>query len=430
MAEAPAICKACGTPLGHPDEEVNDPEADATPDDPHFEVVRKDGDDKERFRCLDTGQIASPVAPDDDNYEEVYEEHHSSSLDGDGGSPPPTESEENQEGSSGVSPDQVFDFDEEKSQMEILADVVTNPHYELDEAQVREIRSWAQDYEGQMPPNVLEDLLKNMKGVQKQTAQLVRQRYELKLNKWVRKKQQGEQGPPIGVTGGRPMPQSRTGRSSPTPTPSSSPTPTPNPDTSEEKPELDEGTSDTGDGSGRDALDDSSPFNSDLRQERRKRRIERRNEAMDVAVEEMAHEMAPEVARELANNFGTYFGLPAKILEAKAEQDPDWFLEKMDEFEEKLGINMTDILEESDAKKEQRNKQQQQGQAEVDNELDEALEEMNTENPNQTNNRPPNVSEAEHPMKSTPDGGSEPEEQNEAHDEMEDMFSDTFGGEE
>lgn len=435
MADKPTICKACGAELGQPEEEVNDPEADATPDDPHFELVRRD-DGEKRFRCMDTGQMSAPISPDDDGYEEAYQEHH-----GNGGSPSPTESGQNQttneqpSGGASRAGGQIFDFDEEKSQMEILADVVTNPHYELDDAQIREIRSWAQDYEGQMPPNVLEDLLKNMKGVQKQTAQLIRQRYELKLNKWVRKKQQGEQGPPIGVTGGRPMPQSR---SSPTPTPSPSSTPTPSPDKSKEKPEGDESPSRTNDGRSGDGLDETSPFNSDLRQERRKRRIERRNEAMDVAVEEMAHEMAPEVARELANNFGTYFGLPAKILEAKAQQDPDWFLEKMDEMEEKLGISLGDIMEESEAKKERQQKGNQKSQSQVDNELDHALQEMNGEEQTQTEpeqqtqntNTPPDLTKTEHPMKSTPDGGNDMSETDDAHQEMEDMFDETFGGDE
>jgi hypothetical protein len=93
--------------------------------------------------------------------------------------------------------------------MDILQDVISSPHYDLAEPQVQEILGWAEDYNGQMPPDVLEDILKNMSGVAKQRAQLVAKRYSIKLNNWMRKQNSSNEGPPIGALGPSPDPTQR-----------------------------------------------------------------------------------------------------------------------------------------------------------------------------------------------------------------------------
>jgi hypothetical protein len=113
----------------------------------------------------------------------------------------------------------------------------------------------------------------------------------------------------------------------------------------------------------------------------------------------------------LSQNLGTYFGLPAKIIEAKAERDPDWFLEKADEMEEKLGIDMFDLLEESDAKQQSGGKggrtRGSSSQSSVDQELDNVLDEVGQESQPQqqtesTKQEQSDMTNArsDHPMKS------------------------------
>lgn len=248
--------------------------------------------------------------------------------------------------------------------MDLLKEVVTNPHYGLDDEQIQEMASWAQDYDGQLPPDTLEQILKRFKGVQKQTAELMRNRYELKLNKWVQKQQQDDSGPPIGVP--RPSPPSQSGMG-PRPRPTN---PTPNQPNNEQNQNQQEEVS----------LEDNEPEQrvggietGDLRERRRRRRVKRRNDTADIAAQQVAKEVAPEVARELTANFGQYFSLPAKIIEAKIEKDPDWAIEKA----EQLDIDIFEFLEPSDRrKKELEEESQTQSQPEVDNEIDKALAEM------------------------------------------------------
>ena len=384
MSDLPALCNQCGTELREPDKEVAHPDDDNPPDDAHFKVQIRDHDGGERLQCVETGHLAKPVNPSDDDYREVYEEKHDGELPiEEAASVAASDSEQiSERGPTGnQSPDDVFEFEEEKSQIDILAEVVANPHYGLEDPQITEVISWAEDFNGQMPPDVLQDLVSNMKGVQKQTAELIKRRYEIKLNNWFRKQQnQDNDGPPIGVMGG-PRPNQR-GMSSPNPRP----TPTPKPEQPAQEPNV-EGEEpdefDEHDDSGRRV---GGLPNQDIRKERRQRRVKRRNDALDITAEEMANEAAPQIARELSKNFGTYFGLPAKILEAKAERDPDWFLEKADEIEEKLGITLFDILEESETKKQEREQAEQErppDQTEVDNEMDAALEKVRNDSQSQ-----------------------------------------------
>lgn len=392
MSNLPTLCNQCGERLSEPAEEIEHPEDDNPPANAHFRVqIRSDGE--ERLQCKDTGLLAKPIESDEDEYEEVYEEKFEEKPPTEEGSPEPTESKEEKQKSEPKTDQkelkqsgEVYDFEEEKSQIDILGQVVANPHYGLEDPQITEVISWAKDFNGQLPPDILQDLASNMKGVQKQTAKLIRRRYEIKLNNWYRKQQSQEnEGPPIGVMGG-PRPN-QSSSSTPNPPPTSSP----QPEQTNKEPKA-QGES--------DGLENVQPRDKDergeagglpnhgLRKERRQRRLRRRNDALDITAEEMAKEAAPEIARELAQNFGTYFGLPAKVLEAKAERDPDWFLEKADELEEKLGITIFDILEESQAKqeqKEQRMEHSRKDQTEVDEEMDEALQRAKRQSQQETN---------------------------------------------
>lgn len=379
--EPPIICNQCGYILGPKEEEVLDP-GNNEPADPHFKVQQRD-DGEERLQCMDTGRLASPIGHEDDDYAELFHETHGSLPEEVESPSEPEETVENHERvgeesrRSRSDDDSVFDFEEDKDQMQLLAEVVSNPHYDLSDEQIMEVKEWAKDYNGQMPPDALESLVANMSGVQKQTAKLIRKRYELKLNNWFRQQQsEDSRGPPIGAMGGVGAMQ----RSSGAPSPRT--TPTPNVDRTEEKPKTDEEEEVVTRREEEDSREVGGLPNQDLRKERRQRRVKRRNDALDITAEEMAKEAAPEIARELTRNFGTYFGLPAKIIEAKAEQDPDWFIEKADEFEEKLGISIFDILEDSQTKKEREEREggrRRRRQTRVDDEMDQALERVTQE---------------------------------------------------
>lgn len=425
--EIPPVCSACGAELGHPDNEVEHPEDDDPPEDAHFKVQIREQDDGERLQCKETGQLAQVISPDS-------EKHPANEGVPEGGR---DEGQRSQSG--GREEPQVYDLPEEKDQMDILKDVITNPHYQLEDNQIQEVRAWAQDMNGQLPPDTLESMLKNFNGVQKQTAELVRQRYELKLNNWMREQSSRDEGPPIGISSPAPMPSPNQG-GQPRRQRGNQPRPqhaTPTPDTPENSGNQSREEESL---SGQEEQDrDVGGLPGDgIRTRRRARRTKRRNDAADIAAEEMAKKVAPEVAREFTQNFGRYFGLPAKIIEAKVEKDPDWALEKLD----KLGLDLDDILEPSEArKKEMREEEERNRQSKVDHEVDDVLDQVSggtreqpepepqptpNEQPQQDeNNKSPGYEERdERPMSASP------------HDEPpedeggEEMFDDIFSGEE
>lgn len=400
--EPPVICSSCGHVLGPSEEEIAHPDDPDPPDDPHFKVqIRDDGE--ERFQCLDSGRLASPVGPGDDGiggdnltYAEVFEKHHGEKPPGmgepSGGvgqqSPEPNRQDQNREG--------IYDIDEEKTQMDLLEEVITNPRYGLNDEHIQEVRGWAEDMDGRLPPQDLESILKNLKGIAKQTAQLVRQRYSLKLNKWMREQSHTDEGPPIGVTS-QPMPgqrgsQPRGGR--PTPTPSG-----------KQKSKNKKQDKDKSKSEGRPSRGRKTPSSGSLRKKRRRRRVERRQEVMDITAQKVADQAADEIAREIVGNFGTYFGLPAKIIEAKVEKDPDWALEKAEQFD----IDIMELLEPSEQRKKEMEQEGREHQPEVDNEIDDALENIRDNNGQQpeetseTTNTPPLEEQEEDPMSATPE---------------------------
>lgn len=409
----PAVCSGCGEELGDPEDEVDHPEDDSTPDDGHFKVqIRDDGE--ERFQCKENGQLARPIPPDDP-------EHPANDNPPEGEGEPKAQQEisDRQEQEVGG----VYDFPEEKDQIDVLADVVTNPHYGLEEPQIREIKEWAEDYDGQMPPDTLEGIISKFEGVQKQTAGLIRKRYELKLNKWMREQSQAEEGPPIGA-GARP-PAAQMG----TPSPSPPKNPTPSPDkkkgnqSQEEEMPPEPDIQDTG-GESRSA--------SSVREARRWNRTERRNKAMDTAMQTAAQEAADEIARELASNFGGLLSIPQTVLQRKAEKDPDWFLEKA----EQLDIDVMDLMEPSEQRKKEMGDEETNDQPSVDNEVDSALEDLGggsdpvSDEPNETTKSPTSEERDANPMSASPQDGFEMEEEALQDDEDEDAFDEIFGDDE
>lgn len=344
-------CKGCGHALGDPEEDLHDPEGlsdvaqsmGIKPENEDAHLIVRDGEKGWRYYCAELGQVTS-IVEEPPNVTQAKE-----SGEGEGGEP-----KTEPESSAAADPNGVYDLPEEKDPLTVLRDVITKPFIGLNDEQIAEVRDWAMDYGGQLPPDILQDVLENMSGVQKQTAALARQKYEVKLNRWIQDQSQGERGPPIGVSA-QPPPARRsgggggsTGAAGP-----SAPEPQGPPDGGAPPPST----------GGSEA-----PPTDDLVSYRRGRRTKRRNDALDTAAEEAAQQVAREVSGELVKEFGRYFGLPAKVLEAKAERDPDWFFEKL----EKWDINLDAFLEPSDARKEEI-REQARG-PEVDRDVDDALD--------------------------------------------------------
>lgn len=400
--EPPVICSQCGHPLGPSEEEIAHPEDENPPDDPHFKVqIRDDGE--ERLQCIDTGRLASPAGPEDNNiggdnlsYPELFKKHHGELPPGMGEGGGEVGQQSGSGGRQQPTPGGIYDVKEEKDQMDLLRDVITNPRYGLNDEHIQEVQGWAVDMDGRLPPNTLEDILKNLKGVQKQTAKLIRQRYELKLNRWMRDHQSGEEGPPIGVTTG-PMP-AQSG-SSPG---NQGATPTPRGKQKSGNQSQEEQPSDTPD---RQPRGRPSPSPNNLREYRRTRRTQRRQETMDIAAQRVAEQAADEIARELITDFGRYFSLPAKILEAKIEKDPDWALEKAEQFD----IDIMELMEPSEKRKKEKQQQEKRDAPQVDNEVDNALQEVRengqeqSEQTAETPNTPPHEEQDASPMSASPD---------------------------
>lgn len=333
--------------VGDPEEDLHDPdnlmqivEGGVDNEDAHIKVI--DGNRGPRMMCKPSGNLTS-IVEESPNGEGQGED---------------TKEEETQAAKQPSEP--IYDLQEEKSPMDVLAEVVTSPFINLNEDQINEIRDWAEDYNGQIPPDILEDILGNMSGVQKQTAALARQKYEVKLNRWVRDQTQGSDGPPIGISAQPPAPAR--GRSS-----GRQPGGSPPSQQGETEPDGQSSTNRRGgNGTGPTSV-------GDIRDYRQVRRVDRRNDALDTFTKETAHQLAEQMSGELIGNFARYFGLPAKVLEAKAEKDPDWFLEKLEQWD----IDIDEFLEPSEARKEEL--RQDKGPPEADREVDQALTETTSQ---------------------------------------------------
>lgn len=401
--EAPAICAACGQPLGPQEQEIHHPEDDNPPDDPHFTVQIRDSDGAERLQCNNTGQIAAVAGPGQEevgntgkSYAELFQEFHGELPPGVGEPEGDGESESKQPSRESQPSEPIYDVQEQKSQMDLLQEVVTNPRYGLNDEHIQEVRGWASDMDGRLPPATLEDILKNLKGVQKQTASLIRQRYELKLNRWMREQSQNDRGPQIGI--GASVGPRQSGSS----IGSGSPTPTPSPQQNEEnqspsKEELKKGA--------RRDRGRPEPSADNLREYRRLSRTKRRQQFADTATQKIAEEAADEIARQVIPEMGRYLGLPAKIIEAKIEKDPDWALE----VAERLDIDIIDIMEPSEQRKKEMREEEQRTSPQVDSEVDDAMERIRNgdaeqdREPNETTKSPPPQQTNESPMEASPE---------------------------
>lgn len=349
-------CKACGNRVGDPEDDLHDPDnlmeivegGVSNPNDAHLKAA--DGAKGPRLYCRPTGKVTT-IVKEDPNQQ------------GEGGAP-------NESRTRSESEDPVYDVEEEKSQIRLLAETVSNPIYGLNDGQIDEIKEWAEIYDGRLPPDVLEKVVQNFSGVAKQTATLMREKYEAKINRWIREQSSDQGGPPIGVTSQPPRGRrGRSGRGSPRPSPETSP---------------EEGGPETPD-----------EIRRNRRQERRMRAMERRQDALDEATAEAARESIQELTATIRDGRN----LLKTILTAKAEKDPDWFFENFDLLQS-LG-------EPSEARKRELEAMEEGRQ--VDREVDEALQQ---------------VSEGSEPDSTVEDEPLEEEPVMEEPDEFEEVFGD------
>lgn len=368
------VCSACESQLGEPDEELFDPREQEEPDGEHFKVVT--GEKGDRFQCRETGQMAKPVDPKEEPNPDP--------------SGAPNETQPEQEPQQEESGGRVYDLQEDKGAEDILKDVVTNPHYELEDGQIQEIRSWADEYDGHMPPDVLQELLSMMDGVAKQKASLIRQKYELKLNKLIKQQSGGGNNPSLSaIAGSGGMGGVRTGG------------------TTRQKPTKEEIQAK------REQIRQEQPEPPEPEPEPsgREKRQSRRQEAVDKATEELVTKMA----QNMADDFGMFYSdvrqIATTVLKRKAEKDPDWFLEKADEF----GMDIIDQLSEpSEARKEQmEGGGAGAGQSQVDSMIQDAMEDVgsdSTRGPANSGGPSREVQEEERWEKQDPEEAEDPRE--------------------
>jgi len=343
-------CSACGAELGPPQEDVHDPDNGIENPDAHLEAVS--GSKGKRFKCTVQGQFAKPVTDDDATDESTksngtgrQNETEKSPDPAPDPSPDPDPSPSpDSSGEVGPSPSrqgggEVYDIDEDKSALDVLIETVQNPTYGFNQDQVAELKDWAEIYDSHIPPSDFEKIINNFSGISKQKAQLVRQKYEAKINRWVREQYSDEGGPPIGASGinasaggggGPGLPSPPGGGSPSRPSSGSSPSP----------PEPSPPSDDTDDGGGKadEASGGSSVPGSGVAERnasRREHAMERRQRALDTMTEAMAEQAANEMAQRLSKGTG-FFEI---LLKSKAKKDPDWFFQKMEEWD-------VDILEE------------------------------------------------------------------------------------
>jgi len=219
-------------------------------------------------------------------------------------------------------------------------------------------------HEGHIPPGIFEDILSNFSGIANQTAKLAKQKYEVKLNKWVRSEVQQDDSPPIGITS-NPSPPSRSSR----PT-SSKRRQTQNvsgggqPSQGGQKPSESEKAR-------RSKRRETPSSVEEVRKKRRVQRVNRRSDIIDQAAREFADEAASEFASEFTGMFGDMRDVAYTFFKRKAEKDPDWLFEKM----EKWDMDMLDVLlEPSEARKEEMG--EGGSKPEADQEIDAAMEEV------------------------------------------------------
>lgn len=343
-------CKACGYELSNPADDLHDPdnllgevEGGINNEDAHISV--NDGPNGPRMFCGDTGQITKIVPEQPTEEGEGGGEQSQNEPSPNQGEPQQSQPEQTaqpqQPKQAQPQNAEVYDLPESKSAEDVLTEVITSPFIDLSEPQMAEVKDWAEDYDGHIPADVLEDVLGNMSGVQKQTAKLARQKYEVKLSRWVQSQQDGDSGPPIGVSRHPTGSPGQRGRTNP-----------------RQRRQVRQG------GRGGEAQTAEKPTEKeeaekrkrrgredtpqDIREQRRRKRVERRSRALDQAAQEFADKAAGQMAEEMGGFVGDARDILYKVFMRKAEKDPDWFFEKA----EKWDIDIMDVLlEPSEARK-------------------------------------------------------------------------------
>ena len=360
-------CSSCGQEIGHPEDDLHDPDdLSGIPEslglegidneDAHVKVVKGPGGDGHRFMCRPSGKITKLLE------EPPNEQSENTPSGGDQDSEPNGEEQSEpstRRGQPERKREEVYDLQENKTPEELVAQVVTNEIYGLNDSQIKEMQDWVGIYDGRIPPDRFEEILRDFDGVSKQKARLMRTKYEVMLDREMRR-QADDRGPSIGATaaGGGMPPQGGPPSGQPGSAP---PRPQPPPGSSSDDDKID----------------------GDLREERRKRRISRRNDALDTAAEQFADA----AARQVAEDFGGFFGDAREVLytafKKKAEKDPDWFFEKMEQWD----IDILDaILEPSETRKRELEETPPDidSLSEVDSEIDRALEQLEDEEGDQS----------------------------------------------
>lgn len=350
-------CKACGEALGPPQESLHDPDNLAgiieggvsNPEGAHIKVV--DGQKGFRYQCSNTGQMTK-----------LLDEPPEPDKGGSGGSEEPKEESKGQDGGSPSDPrgsrkassgGQVYDLKEDTNPMQILEEVISTPAYQLNDEQIAEVMSWGEIYDEQVPPKDLEEILSNLKGVSKQQASLMAQKYEGKINKWMREQSSDSAGPSLGGAAAGRKPTGGQRRPRPKRPPQSRGGPPP-----ETEPPSDS---------------DGVKEDSNARETRRKHRVNRRQEVMDEAAEKFASEAASNMAKDFGKAFTEMREVMITVFKKKAEKDPDWFLEKADEWD-------MDVFDALMSPSEARRQEQQQGGSQqmhgADQEVMQAVQEV------------------------------------------------------
>lgn len=398
-------CKACGGELGDPKDVLHDPNGYSpvaksvaggpieNPDDHHIHVVDGPQEQDYRYQCAISGQITSLVKepPTEDEDDQPTNSQPEPTGSPSGGTPTDTSQKQPKR----PRREDVYDISPDQDAMDILEDVITNEAYGLGDGQIREIKDWGDIYDGQIPPDKLEAVLKNMSGISNQKASLMRDKYEAKITKWVRETSEENAGPRIGAHSPR-MPNqtpSNGGRTQPAPQP---PRPQPQPQQQEKKKSPD--------------TEDKPSTPSSKRKSKREMRVERRQEALDKAFDRAAEELAS----NFATDFGTFFTdareIFTTVLRKKAESDPEWFFEKMEKWDMDL---FDEVMEASEEKK----SEQKEAMSQADMEVDNALQSISGGEPE------PKETEPE-PSSNVEGGPLEQKMEEMMEEEMEDSFTD------
>lgn len=330
------VCSVCGEPLGNPSDEIGD--------DGHFSKVEGRQPDDPRFRCGSTGQITHPESA------AVPKSEY------DGGTPDEPEPASQAANQKQQNREKGLDLGEDLEPLDILQDVLSNPIYELSNAQINEVISWAEEFDdGMIPPDSLEDILGLLEGISKQKAQLMRQKYELKIQRWMREQSHGDGGPPIGVMGRRRGGQKNNIR-------------------------ISRGRSGQNDAPSRTSNINRNLSQTDQIDDEPERVIDRRRKKAQERVDEFANEFLDSFASNVGDDVGRFYsdirGVVVTALNEKAKRDPDWVIEKLETLGGFEIIN--ELMDESDAKK--REKAAQQSQMSVDAEVERAAASINDNN--------------------------------------------------